>query len=188
MNKSHANPSRTQDQQNDVDSGQPEDILGALHTANNDMEALCLVNQRLLRELAELTRQAERPEDEQQAHGGHNTIPQEEQQHLDAPRYDDGRGEHSRTIRQDPNVPPGDDRNEGTLDRDEGGEEPTPQQRGKEEQSWERRFQDIQKELSHVKEAMTPQKYPRIFIIILLYIPGIKLSQAWVFPGKLINC
>ena len=33
-----------------------------------------------------------------------------------------------------------------------------------------------------------PQKYPRIFIIILLYIPGIKLSQTWVFPRKLINC
>ena len=126
MNKTHANPPRTQDQQNDVDSGQPEDILGALHAANNEMEVLRLVNQRLLRELAELTRQAQRPEDEQQAHGGHNTIPHEEQQHLDAPRDDDGRGEHSRTIRQDPNVPPGDDRNEGTLD---------PQQRGKEEQS-----------------------------------------------------
>ena len=35
---------------------------------------------------------------------------------------------------------------------------------------------------------VTPQKYPRIFIIILLYIPGIKLIQNWVFSGKLINC
>ena len=34
---------------------------------------------------------------------------------------------------------------------------------------------------------VTPQKYPRIFIIMLLYILGIKLSQTWVFSGKLIN-
>ena len=35
---------------------QPGDGLGALHAASNEMEALRLVNQRLLRELAELTR------------------------------------------------------------------------------------------------------------------------------------
>ena len=40
------------------------------------------------------------------------------------------------------------------LDRDDGGEEPTPHQRGKEERSWEQRFQDIQQELSHMKEAV----------------------------------
>ena len=40
----------------------------------------------------------------------------------------------------DPYVPPGDGHNEGTLDRDDGGEEPTPHQRGKEERSWEQRF------------------------------------------------
>ena len=33
-----------------------------------------------------------------------------------------------------------------------GGDEPTPYQQGKGEQSWEQRFQDIQQELSHIKE------------------------------------
>ena len=43
MSRSHANPPRTQDQQDDVDSGQLEDILGALHSSSNEIEALCLV-------------------------------------------------------------------------------------------------------------------------------------------------
>ena len=63
----------------DVDSQQPRDVLGALHAASNEMEAFRLVNQCRLRELVELTRQVHRPQDEQQAHEGRNTIPQEEQ-------------------------------------------------------------------------------------------------------------
>ena len=38
--------------------------------------------------------------------------------------------------------------------RNDGGDEPTPYQWGKGEQSWEQRFQDIQQELSHMKEAI----------------------------------
>ena len=36
--------------------------------------------------------------------------------------------------------------------------------------------------------GVTPQKYRRIFIIIFIIYFGYKLSQTWVFPGKLINC
>ena len=96
----------------------------------------------------------QRPQDEQQAHEGRNTIPQEEQQHLGAPRDADRGGENSRTRGHDPYVPPGDGLNEGTLDRDNRGEELTPHQRRKEERSWEQRFQDIQQELSHMKEVV----------------------------------
>ena len=94
------------------------------------------------------------PQDAQQAHEGRNTIPQEEQQHLGAPQDVDGGGGNSRTRGHDPYVPPGDGHNEGMLDRDDEGEEPTPHQRGKEERSSEQRFQDIQQELSHMKEAV----------------------------------
>ena len=38
--------------------------------------------------------------------------------------------------------------------RNDGGDEPTPYQQGKGEQSWEQRFQDIQQELSHMKKAI----------------------------------
>ena len=97
MSRSHANPSRTQDQQDDVDSRQPGDALEALNAARNEMKALCLVNQHLLRELAELTKQVQCPQEAQQAREGNNTISQEEQQHLGTPRDVDGGGENSRT-------------------------------------------------------------------------------------------
>ena len=123
MSRSHANPPRAQDQQDDVDNRQPGEAFGALR---DEMEALCLVNQRLLRELVELTRQVQRPQEAQQTHKGHNTIPQEEQQHLGAPRDIDGGGENSRTRGHDPYIPPGDGRNEGMSGRNDGGDEPTP--------------------------------------------------------------
>ena len=102
----------------------------------------------------ELTRQVQRPQGEQQTHEGRNTIPQEEQQHLGAPRDVDGGGENSQTREHDPYIPLGYGCNEGTLDRDDGGEELTPHQRGNEERSYEQRFQDIQQEFSHMKEAV----------------------------------
>ena len=70
------------------------------------MEALCLINQRLLRELGELTRQVKRPQETQHAREGHNTIPQEEQQHLDAPRGVDGGGENTGLGGMIPTYPP----------------------------------------------------------------------------------
>ena len=154
MSRSHANPPRTQDQQDDVDNRQLGDALEALHAARNEMEALRLVNQRLLRELAELTRQVQRPQEAQQTCESRNTIPQEEQQHLGAPRDFDEGGENSRTRGHDPYIPPGDGGNEGMPGRNEGGNEPTPYQQGKGEQFWEQRFHDIQQELRHMKEAV----------------------------------
>ena len=130
MSRSHANPPRTQDKQDDVDSRQPEDTLGALHTTSNEMETLSLVNQRLLRELAELTRQVQCPQEAQQARGGHNTIPREEQQHLGGPQDVDGGGENSRTRGHDPYLPLGEGRNEGMPHRNDRGDEPTPYQQG----------------------------------------------------------
>ena len=47
------------------------------------------------------------------AREGHNTIPQEEQQHLDAPQDVDEGGENNLTRGHDPYIPPGDGRNEG---------------------------------------------------------------------------
>ena len=68
------------------------------------------------------------PLDAQQAHEGRNTIQQEEQKHLGAPRDIDGGRENSRTRGNDPYVPDGDGHNEGMLDRDNRGKEPTPRQ------------------------------------------------------------
>ena len=60
------------------------------------------------------------------------------------PRDVNGGGENSRTRGHDPYIPPGDGRNEEMPGRNDRGDEPTPYQQGKGEQSWEHRFQDIQ--------------------------------------------
>ena len=88
------------------------------------------------------------------SHEDRNNIPQEEQQHLGSPRDINGGGENSQTWGHDPYIPPGDGRNEGMPGRNEGCDEPTPYQQGKGELVWEQRFQDIQQELGHMKEAV----------------------------------
>ena len=81
MSRSHANPPRTEDQQGNLDSQPLRDSLKTLQANTDEMEALRLTNQHLLRDLEELTRQMQRP--------------QEEQQHHDVPRDVDGEGETS---------------------------------------------------------------------------------------------
>ena len=107
MSRSHANPPRTQDQQGDLDSRPPRDALETLQANTGEMEALRLTNQHLLRDLEELTKQMQRP--------------QEEQQHHDFPRDVDGEGETSKAKEHDPYKPPGEDRNEGMLGRNNRG-------------------------------------------------------------------
>ena len=68
----------------------------------------------------------QRPQEARQAQEGRNTIPQEEQQHLDAPRDVDGEGETSQAREHDPYIPPGEDRNEGMPDINDISNDPTP--------------------------------------------------------------
>ena len=76
------------------------------------MEALRLTNQRFLREMEQLARQIQRPQEARQAREGQSTITQEEQQHLDPPLEADGEGETSQAREHDPYKPPGENRNE----------------------------------------------------------------------------
>ena len=154
MSRSHANPLRTQDQQDNVDSRQPGDALGAFHAASNEMETLRLVNQRLLRELAELTRHRQRPKEAQQAREGHNTTPRDEQQHLSAPRDVGEGGENSQTKEHDPCRLAGDGYDEEAQGRNDEGDNPVPRQLERGAQSWEQIFRGIQQELGHIKEAV----------------------------------
>ena len=73
------------------------------------MEALCLTNQRLLRGLEELTRQMQRPQ---------------EQQHHDVPRDVDGERESNQAKEHDPYKPLGEDHNEGMPGRNNIGNGP----------------------------------------------------------------
>ena len=74
------------------------------------MKALRLTNQRLLRDLEELTRQMQRP--------------WEEQQHHDVTQDVGGEGETSQAKEHDPYKPPGEDRNEGMPGRNNRGNGP----------------------------------------------------------------
>ena len=118
------------------------------------MEALRLTNQRLLRELEQLTRQMQRPQEAQQAREGQNPITQEEQQHLGPPREADGKGETSQAREHDPYKPPKENRNEKRHGMDNRSDKPVPYQQETGERSWEQRFRDIQQELSHMKEVV----------------------------------
>ena len=140
MSRSHADPPRTQDQQGDLDSRPPRDALETLQANIDEMEALRLTIQHLLRDLEELTRQMQRP--------------QEEQQHPDAPRDVDEEGETSQAKEHDPYKPPREDRNEGIPGRNNIGNGPVLYQQEIGERSWEQRFRDFQQELSHMKETV----------------------------------
>ena len=152
--RSHANPPRIQDQQGDIDSRPPGSTLKTLHTNTDEMEALRLTNQRLLRDLEQLTKQRQRPQEERQAREGQNPITPEEQQHLDLPREADGEGETSQAREHDPYKPPGENHNEERHGRDNISDGPIPYQQETREQSWEHTFRDIQQELGHMKEAV----------------------------------
>ena len=96
--------------------------------ANTDeVEALCVTNQHLLKELEQLTRKIRQARKDQ----NHVTL---EEQHLDPRQEANREGETSHTREHDPYQPSGEDRNE--------------------EWPWEQRFRDIQQEISYIKVAV----------------------------------
>ena len=140
MSKSHANPFGMQDQLGNLDGRSARDALETIQANTDEMEALRLANQRLLRDLKELTRQMQRR--------------QEERQHYDTPRDADGEGETSRAKEPNPYKPLGEDRNEGIPGRNNRGNGPTLYQPEIGERLWDQRFQDIQQELNRMKERV----------------------------------
>ena len=94
------------------------------------------------------------------------------------PRGVDGGGENSRIKGHDPYIPPGDGRNEGMPGKNDGGNEPTPYQQGKGEQSWEQQFQDIQ-QLHSDSGSMPPITKPNM----KLSLPDLTSPTPW----RLIN-
>ena len=118
------------------------------------MEALRLINQRLIGELEQLTRQIQRPRDTRQAHEGHNFPPHEGQHNLDIPRGAEIEAESSQARGREPKVAPGEEGNEATLREHVRNEELRHPQQGVGELSWEHRFKNLQQELSRVKEVV----------------------------------
>ena len=151
--RSNANPSRMQDPPGDV-GNRPPDTLGAIQANTNEVEALRLVNQRLIEELEQLTRQMQRPREARQAQEGHNFLPHEGQPNLDIPQGDEIEAESSRAREHGPQPAPGEEGNEAMIGGRVGNEELHHPQSGAGELSWEQRFKNLQQELSRVKEVV----------------------------------
>ena len=108
--KSNSNPPRMQDQLGGVDSRPPEGALEIVQANTDEVEALCVTNQHLLKVLGQLTRKIRHPQKTRQARKSQNPITREEQ-HLDPRREVDRERETSHTREHDPYQPPGEDRN-----------------------------------------------------------------------------
>ena len=135
--RSHANPLRMQDQQGNVGNRPSAGAIEIIHDNTNEMEALRLTNQRLIRELEHFTRQIQLPQEVRQAQEGHNTTPQEEQPHLGPPREAEIQAESSRARGHKPYLPTREEHNEAVLGGNIENNEPTPHQQGMGERSWE---------------------------------------------------
>ena len=72
--RSNANLPKMQDPPGDADSRPPRTVE-AMKANTNEVEALRLVNQRLIEELEQLTRQIQHPRETRQTQKGHNIPP-----------------------------------------------------------------------------------------------------------------
>ena len=151
--RSNANPPRMQDQQGDVDS-RPPGTLEATQANTDEVEALCLTNQRLIRELEQLTRQIQRPREARQTQEGLNAARHEGQPYPGTPRGAETEAESSRAKGHGPPLTSEEEGNEATLGGHVGNDELNPRQQGERERLWEKRFKGLQQELNHVKEVV----------------------------------
>ena len=83
--RSSANPPRMQDQLGNMDS-RPPGRLEAMQANTDEVEALRLTNQRLIKELEQLTRQMRRPREARQTQEGHDIPPHEGQHNISTSR------------------------------------------------------------------------------------------------------
>ena len=142
-----------QDQPRDVNNQPLEGTLEIVQANTDEVEALRVTNQHLLKRLEQLTRQIRRPQETRQARKDQNPVTREEK-HLDPSREVDREGESSHTREHDPYHPPGEDHNEERHGKNNKGDGPLLYWQETEERSWEQRFRDIQQEISHMKEMV----------------------------------
>ena len=127
--RSNANPPRMQDRPGKADN-RPPDTLEAMRANTNEVEAVRLINQRLIGELEQLTRQIQRSRDTRQTQEGHNFPPHEGQHNLNIPRGAETEAESSRARGHGPQLAPGEEGNEATLGGHVGNEELRHPQQG----------------------------------------------------------
>ena len=151
--RSNANPTRMPDPPGDADS-RPPGPAEAIQANTDEVEALRLVNQRLIEEIEQLTRQMQHPREERQTREGHNIPPHEGRNGYGIPRNTEAEAESSQARGHSPQpVPVGEENQAVHRGR---GESVEPHRLPPiiREQTWEQRFRDLQQELSHMKEVV----------------------------------
>ena len=120
--RSNANPPRMQDPPGDADS-RPPGTVEAMQANTNEVEALRLVNQCLIEELEQLTRQMQPPRETRQTQEGHKIPLREEQHDHDIPRGAETEAESSRARGRGPQLAPAEEGNGAMLGGHVGNEE-----------------------------------------------------------------
>ena len=141
--RSNTNPPRMQDPPGDMDS-RPPGTVEAMQANTNEVEALRLVNQCLIEELEQLTRQIQHPQETRQTQEGHNIPPREEQLGHNIPRGVETEAESSRAKGHGPQLAPTEEGNEAILGGQVVNEALHHPQPGAGEQLWEQRFKSLQ--------------------------------------------
>ena len=151
--RSNANPTRMPDPPVDVDSRPPRPAE-AIQANTDEVEAHRLVNQRLVEEIEQLTRQMQHPREENQTQEGHNIPPHEERHGHGIPRNTEAEAESSQARGHSPQLAPAGEENQAVHRGRGENVEPHHLPPIAREQTWEQRFRDLQQELSHVKEVV----------------------------------
>ena len=142
----------------DADS-RPPGPVEAMQANTNEVEALRLVNQRLIEELEQLTKQMHHPRETRQTQEVHNIPtppppPHEGRYSHGIPRGAEAEAESSKARGHGPQLAPTEEENEAVHGRRVENEEPHHAPPRTEEQSWEQRFRSLQQELNRVKEVV----------------------------------
>ena len=132
----------------------PPGTVEAMQANTNEVEALRLVNQRMIEELEKLTRQIKHPRETRQTQEGHNIPPREEQLGHDIPRGIETEAESSRARGHGPQLAHAEEGNKAIPEGPVVNEALHHPQPGAGEESWEQRFRSLQQELSRVKEVV----------------------------------
>ena len=114
--KSNANPPRMPDPPGDADS-KPPGPAEAIQANTNEVEALRLVNQRLIEELEQLTKQIQHPREMRQTQESHNIPPPEGRHDHSIPRGTEAEAESSRARGHGPQLAPVEEENEAVHGR-----------------------------------------------------------------------
>ena len=151
--RSNANPTRMPDPPGDADS-RPPGPAEAIQANTNEVEALRLVNQRLIEEIEQLTRQIQHPREERQTQEGRNIPPHEGRHGYGIPQNTEAEAKSSQARGHSPQLAPVREESQAVHRGRGENVEPRHSPPIARERTWEQRFRDLQQELSHVKKVI----------------------------------